>query len=123
MRGHSGCHQRFEPLDDALSPGAGLKIGSGEAADAPAAHLAMGGKGMSSVNALPFFNIDLGTQGMIAAVGWSGSWSAEFLRHSPESVSVKAGMETTYLLLHPGEHIRTPRILVMFWHHDRFRGQ
>ena len=99
----------FGPIDDSLAPGGRLEIGSSE-------------KGMSSVNALPFFNIDLAIKGMIVAVGWSGSWSAEFLRHSPQSVSVKAGMESTHLLLHPGEHIRTPRMLVMFWRHDRFRG-
>ncbi len=126
-RGTQVAINDFEPLDDALATGARLKIGSGhigksDKADAPAAHLAMDGKGMSSVNALPFFNVDLATKGIIVAVGWSGSWSAEFLRRSPESVSVKAGMETTHLLLHPGEHIRTPRMLVMFWHHDRFRG-
>jgi alpha-galactosidase len=117
----------FGPIDDVLPLGARLKIGSGyfsssEEANAPAAHLAMGGKGMSSVNALPFFNIDLGAKGMIAAVGWSGSWSAEFLRDSQQSVSVNAGMETTHLLLYPGEHIRTPRMLVMFWQGDLFRG-
>lgn len=117
----------FGPIDDALAPGAGLKIGSGNIGksddpNAPATPLSMAGKGMSSVNALPFFNIDLASNGMIAAVGWSGSWSAEFLRTSPQSVSVKAGMETTHLLLHPGEHIRTPRMLVMLWHNDRFRG-
>lgn len=99
----------FGPIDDSLAPGGHLEIGSSE-------------KGMSSVNAVPFFNIDLTTKGMIVAVGWSGSWSAEFLRHSPEAVLVKAGMETTRLLLHPGEHIRTPRMLVMFWHNDRFHG-
>ena len=88
----------------------------------PATDLTMGSKCMSSVNALPFFNVDLATRGMIAAVGWSGSWSAKFLRNSSQSVSVRAGMESTHLLLHPGEHIRTPRMLVMFWHNDRFRG-
>jgi len=82
----------------------------------------MSGKGMSSVDALPFFNIDLAAKGMIVAVGWSGSWSAEFYRNSLHSVSVKAGMEATHLLLHPGERIRTPRMLVMFWNHDRIRG-
>ena len=115
----------FGPIDDALATGASLKIGSGvlgKSTDAPAAHLSMIGKGMSSVDALPFFNIDLATKGMIAAVGWSGSWSAEFVRSSPQSVSVTAGMETTHLLLHPGERIRSPRMLVMFWHGDRFRG-
>lgn len=109
VRGTKVVIEDFGPIDDALAPGESLKIGSRE-------------KGMSSVNALPYFNIDLATKGMIAAVGWTGSWSAEFLRTSPQSVSVTAGMETTHLLLHPGEHIRTPRMLVLFWRNDRFRG-
>jgi alpha-galactosidase len=78
---------------------------------------------MSSVDALPFFNIDLGGAcGMIAAVGWSGSWSAEITRDTATAVAVKAGMDSTHLLLHPGEHIRTPRMLVLFWRADRLRG-
>ena len=31
-------------------------------------------------------------------------------------------MERTHLKLYPGEEIRTPRILLLFWHGDRTRG-
>ena len=108
---HAGGSQNttrdFGPIDDSLAAGASRKIGS---------------QGMSSADALPFFNVDLGDHGMIAAVGWSGSWSAEFVRGTPESISVKAGMERTHLRLQPGETIRTPRMLVLFWQIDRIRG-
>ena len=32
-------------------------------------------------------------------------------------------MERTHLMLHPGEEIRTPRILLLFWEGDRVRSQ
>ena len=108
-RGTKAAIDDFGPIDDALAPGGRLRIGSG-------------GKCMSTVEALPYFNIDLSSEGMIAAVGWSGMWSAKFVRNSPQSVSVRAGMETTHLLLHPGERIRTPRMLVLLWQNDRLRG-
>jgi alpha-galactosidase len=74
--------------------------------------------GKSSTLHLPFFNIELGGRGVIAAIGWSGGWSATFTR-TREGVRVRAGMERTRLVLHPGEEIRTPRILLMFWEGDR----
>jgi alpha-galactosidase len=109
-RGTKVVIEDFGPVDDALAPGAGLKIGCRE-------------KGMSSVEALPFFNVDFGgARGMIAAVGWSGSWSANISRDAATSVTVKAGMDSTHLLLHPGERIRTPRMVVLLWQADRLRG-
>jgi alpha-galactosidase len=74
--------------------------------------------GKSSTLHLPFFNIELGGRGVIGAIGWSGGWAATFGR-TRDGVSVKAGMERTHLVLHPGEEIRTPRILLMFWEGDR----
>jgi alpha-galactosidase len=109
-RGSKVVIEDFQPLDDPLAPGAQLKIGTRE-------------KGMSSVEALPFFDVDMGTQGMVAAVGWSGTWNAEFSRDAASAVLVKAGMDGTHLLLHPGEHIRTPRMLAMFWKSDFLHGR
>ena len=48
------------------------------------------------------------------AVGWSGQWSASFA-HERGAIRVRAGMELTRLRLYPGERIRTPRILLLFW--------
>ncbi len=74
--------------------------------------------GKSSTLHLPFFNVELGGRGIIGAIGWSGGWFAMFTR-TREGVRIKAGMERTQLVLHPGEEIRTPRILLMFWEGDR----
>ena len=70
--------------------------------------------GKSSTVHLPFFNLQLGSGGVIGAIGWSGGWAATFQRLQ-EGIHVQAGLERTHLRLHPGEEIRTPRILLLFW--------
>ena len=77
--------------------------------------------GKSSTLHLPFFNLEVGEAGVIGAIGWTGGWAANFCRKK-EGVHVQAGMERTHLKLHPGEEIRTPRILLLFWQGDRTRG-
>ncbi len=72
---------------------------------------------------LPFFNLDLAERGVIAAIGWTGNWSCAFQRPAKGAgVGVRAGMAKTNLRLHPGEEIRTPRMLLLFWQGDRIRG-
>ena len=76
---------------------------------------------------LPFFNLEFDNGGIIFAIGWTGSWFAEFKRDNGHGISVKAGMPGTHLKLFPGEEIRTPRILMFFWDgeiaeaHNKFR--
>ncbi len=85
-------------------------------------HLQPGG-GRSSSQFLPFFNIETREQGAVLAIGWSGEWAAAFDR--PEAGSnfqIKAGMALTHLRLNPGEEIRSPRILMLFWRGERTRG-
>ncbi len=117
----------FAPREQALEPGKRVSL-------AP-----VGGRS-SNTTALPFFNLqmpgdekdsepreraggNLDPGGVMLAVGWSGQWSAAFTRQA-ESVRADAGMELTHLRLNPGERIRTPRILLLFWQgSDRIRGQ
>jgi alpha-galactosidase len=81
------------------------------------------GGGRSSNEVLPFFNLQGADGGVIAAVGWSGEWAAEFAGGPRGQVSLKAGLARTHLRLLPGESIRTPRILLLFYQGDRWRGQ
>jgi alpha-galactosidase len=74
--------------------------------------------GRSSCGAFPFFNIRSGAGGMIVAIGWTGQWAASLERHQNGAARVAAGMELTHLTLHPGETIRTPRILLFRWTGD-----
>jgi alpha-galactosidase len=98
----------FAPVDKTLEPGARL-------------HLEPGG-GRSSSEVLPFFNIDLGEEGMILGIGWTGQWAGTFSRDAHQRVRLQSGMAKTHLKLHPGEEIRTPRILALFWRGEPARG-
>ena len=108
------CGERsFLPFETEVEPGKTLAL-------APEG-------GRSSNGAFPFFNVQYGNQGMIAAIGWSGQWRASLERASTGPTTVRAGMEKLALVLHPGEKIRTPRILILPWKggrlvaHNRFR--
>jgi alpha-galactosidase len=80
--------------------------------------------GRSSDGGLPFFNLKKPDgNGVIAAVGWTGQWAASFTRHDNAQVNFQAGMELTHLKLYPGEKIRTPAILLLFWSDAYLRGQ
>ncbi len=85
-------------------------------------HLEPGG-GRSSSEFLPFFNMEVKGEGAIMAIGWSGEWAASF-DHPEEGAhfQARAGMALTHLKLHPGEEIRTPKILMLFWQGERRRG-
>jgi len=80
--------------------------------------------GRSSDGVLPFFNLKKPDgNGVITAVGWSGQWAASFTQDDDAKVNFQAGMELTHLKLHPGEKIRTPAILLLFWSSDYILGQ
>ncbi len=81
------------------------------------------GGGRSSSEFLPFFNIEANGEGAIVAIGWTGEWATTFFR--PEEgprFQVRAGIALTHLVLHPGEEIRAPRILMLFWQGQPLRG-
>jgi alpha-galactosidase len=71
--------------------------------------------GRSSTKNLPFFRLDAGGETYVAAIGWSGCWKADFVCRDNKRLRVTAGMEKTRFLLHPGERVRSPRILVLRW--------
>ncbi|MGO8929370.1 MAG: NPCBM/NEW2 domain-containing protein [Limisphaerales bacterium] len=101
------CGERsFLPLETEVEPGKTVAL-------APEG-------GRSSNGAFPFFNVQYGDEGLITAIGWSGQWRTTLERSSAGPTALRAGMEKLALRLHPGERIRTPRILVMPWKGDRF---
>lgn len=73
----------------------------------------------SSISAFPFFNLQYGEQGFITAVGWTGQWATQLDRADNGPTRLRAGMELTHFVLHPGEAVRTPRIVLMPWRGDR----
>jgi alpha-galactosidase len=102
-RGSDASAQDFEPLEERFGPSA-------------SDHLESPGGDPSSRNTLPFFNLQTGDHGLIGAIGWTGDWKADFAYASDaKTISMTAGMKKTHLVLHPGEEIRTPRIVLMGW--------
>jgi alpha-galactosidase len=79
--------------------------------------------GRSSNKHLPFWNLEDGKSGLIFGVGWSGQWKAKIEQFNAASVRVTAGMDSTHLRLHPGERIRTPRILCLAYTGGWLEGQ
>ncbi len=101
----STCSQTdFLPFDDPVAPNANI-------------HLTPSG-GRSSDGNLPFFNVQWQGGGVVAAVGWSGQWAMDLRRPAAGELNFQAGQETTHLKLHPGESIRTPRMLLVLWQGD-----
>lgn len=79
----------------------------------------MGGSGGRSSNKdFPFFKIEADNTSIITAVGWSGQWIARVECPDRQDLRVTAGMETSCFVLRPGERVRTPRILMLFWKGD-----
>jgi alpha-galactosidase len=101
--------QSFLPVDTTLEPGK------------PVAFAPVGGR--PSNQTFPFFNVQYGDEGLLTAIGWSGQWAARLERSPAGPTRLVAGMEKTHLRLHPGERIRSPRILVMPWKGDRLAAQ
>ena len=81
------------------------------------------GGGRSANEVLPFFNLEGAGGGTVMAIGWSGEWAAEFANDDHGQATMKAGLARTHLTLHPGETIRTPRMLLLFYEGDQWRGQ
>ncbi len=81
-----------------------------------------GSAGKSSVGSLPFFKIDSADASLIVAVGWSGQWAARLQCPDRKHLAVTAGQQLTHFLLHGGERVRTPRILLMNWTGQRHQS-
>ncbi len=102
-RGSSSSAEDFKPLEKNFGPGGN-------------AHLESLLGDSSNTNTLPFFNLQTGDHGLIGAIGWTGNWKADFkYAQDGKTIVIASGMKETHLLLHPGEEIRTPRIVLMSW--------
>lgn len=108
-QGATACIYDFRPLKHALNANGSL-------------HIEPGG-GRSSSEYLPFFNMEAnGDEGMMLGIGWTGEWAMDFSRGKGDRFKVRSGMAWTHLKLHPGEQIRTPLILALFWKGEVMRG-
>lgn len=65
-------------------------------------------------NVSPWFNLQWEGGGVITAIGWSGQWTAS-VELAKGRLRVQAGMQNLHTVLRPGESIRSPRILQLYW--------
>ena len=85
--------------------------------------------GRSSSEAFPFYSMESPSsgQGIMMAIGWSGTWYSSFEASGNKTIKVTAGLKNMDLYLEPGEEIRGPSVAFMFWTgsqmegHNRFR--
>jgi len=112
VHGSMGTAEDYLPVDEEIISSTELNL----------AHYVL--KGANHVNGqLPVFNLEWTGGGLIGAVGWTGQWAVEVNGQSGRVVRLRAGQQKTHLKLHPGESIRTPRILLLQWQgSDRFVG-
>jgi alpha-galactosidase len=79
--------------------------------------------GRPSNKDFPYFNLAWANGGVIMVVGWPGQWAGQLTRDGANSIHVRAGQELTHFKLLPGEEVRTPRIVMMFWKGEWRRSQ
>jgi alpha-galactosidase len=109
-RGSNAERSDFAPLKDVIDGSKEVRLG-------PAAGRS------SDASSLPFFNLAAKENGVVAAVGWSGRWSATFKRSQDAGIAFAAGMSATHFRLRPGEEVRSPSMALLFWKGaDRFAG-
>ena len=99
--GASSIKSDYAPLETPLAPQASMRF-------APTG-------GRPANGTWPYFNLQWGRQGLIAAVGWPGQWAAEFVRDQTDGIRIRAGQELTHFKLLPGEEVRTPLVVLHFW--------
>jgi alpha-galactosidase len=110
--GEGGMSRDFSPVDKPLSQGAVINL----------VHYVMNGD-QHVESYLPFFNLQWQGGGMIGGIGWTGQWRIQAKRGASRTVGLQVGQETTHFILHPGESVRTPRVLLLQWAgQDRLKG-
>lgn len=103
LRGSTAGATDWEPFDTPMDPGARVTF-------APQA-------GRSSKEACPFFTYSWPGGGAVTAIGWTGRWSASVYREDG-ALGMEAGLPHLRTSLRPGETIRGPRILQVYWAGD-----
>lgn len=85
----------------------------------------LGGRGTN--RAWPYYNLEWpdAARGIVVVVGWAGQWASRIAGDfkDPSTVQITAGQQTTHFRLRPGEEVRTPTSLLMFYRGGRARSQ
>ena len=79
--------------------------------------------GRPTQSAYPFYNLGWPGEGFIVVLSWAGQWATQFDRDDSTGVRVRGGQELTHFLLHPGEEVRGPMVVVQFYRGEWLRAQ
>jgi alpha-galactosidase len=108
-RGDLCTPDSYEPFSVTLGPNA-------------TEHFAPSG-GRPTQGAWPYWNVQWGQTGLLAALGWPGQWAASFTRDGDQQLRIRGGQELTHFTLHPGEEVRTPLVVLQFYDGSAVRAQ
>lgn len=79
--------------------------------------------GRSSDNTFPFFNLQTSkNEGIMIAIGWTGTWQSMIASLDSQRLQLKAGLKHLDAGLLPGECIRVASVCLLFWEGDRMTG-
>ncbi|NLV40249.1 MAG: hypothetical protein GXY15_03345 [Candidatus Hydrogenedentes bacterium] len=109
IRGDNCTSASYEPLETPLPPKERVRLAC------------TGGRPTQEV--FPGFNIAWGGGGVICALGWPGQWAADFTRDDGETLRISGGQEDAHFILHPGEAVRGPLVVLQFYTGDWLRAQ
>jgi alpha-galactosidase len=79
--------------------------------------------GRPTGGAYPYYNVEWSGQGAIVVLGWPGQWAAQFDCDDSNALKVRGGQELLKTKLLPGEEIRSPLSVLMFWKGEAVRSQ
>lgn len=106
-RGSAEKPNDFEPIVDEL-----------KRSSKPSKYYAPTGGSSSNDVAFPFFDVIGNNEGLIMAIGWSGTWEAGFTNPTKDVVGLIARQKTFASVLLPKESIRTPSIVLTYFAGD-----
>ena len=110
IRGDYRAPECYEPYEHTLGPKA-------SEAFAPSG-------GRPTNGSFPYYNLSMPGGGLMMALGWPGQWATSFTREGKLGLRITAGQQLTHLYLKPGEEIRTPLVVLLFWKgNDVLRAQ
>ena len=104
IKGDSCTADSYQPYQQELKPNAVQKYAAAY--------------GLGTCGAFPCYNLQMPGEGLILVVGWPGQWASSFTRDDKNGLTIVAGQKLTHLVLKPGETVRTPLIVLLFWKGD-----
>jgi len=108
-KGDNCSADSYEPIDEPMNHGSEINLAN------------TGGRPTQTT--FPYFNFQKDDGGLIFVISWAGQWSCRFYRDTDGSLHIQGGQELTHFNLYPGEEVRGPMVVLLFYSGDKHRGQ